>query len=75
MNTAQRKRLDTIQEILRAVHFPERGPLTFGVVYATAFPDRQTFRRFVVDIAWETKVWIAAEQFGIIHFDLISQAL
>lgn len=24
MNTAQRKRLDTIQEILRAVHFPER---------------------------------------------------
>ena len=53
----------------------KRGPLTFGVVYATAFPDRQTFRRFVVDIAWETKVWIAAEQFGIIHFDLISQAL
>jgi hypothetical protein len=53
----------------------KRGPLTFGVVYITAFPDRRAFRRFAADIAWETKVWIAAEQFGIIHFDLISQAL
>lgn len=53
----------------------KRGPLTFGTVYITAFPDRQIFRRFVVDIAWETKVWIAAEQFGIIHFDLITRAL
>lgn len=53
----------------------KRGPLTFGAVYITAFPDRQSFRRFVVDIAWETKVWIAAEQFGIIHFDLITRAL
>lgn len=53
----------------------KRSPLAFGVVYITAFPDRQTFRRFVIDIAWETKVWIAAEQFGIIHFDLIARTL
>ena len=53
----------------------KRGPLTFGIVCITAFPDRKAFRRFVNDIAWETKVWIAAEQFGIIHFDLIARTL
>jgi hypothetical protein len=53
----------------------KRGPLTFGIVYLTAFPDRKAFRRFVNDIAWETKVWIAAERFGIIHFDLIARTL
>jgi hypothetical protein len=53
----------------------KRSPLNFGLVYVTAFPDRRAFRRFVADIAWETKVWIAAEQFGIIHFDLIAQTL
>jgi hypothetical protein len=53
----------------------KRGSLTFGVVYITAFPDRKVFRRFVTDIAWETKVWIAAEQFGIIHFDFIARAI
>jgi len=53
----------------------KRGPLAFGVVYITAFPDRHTFRRFVIDIEWETKVWIATEQFGIIHFDLIGRTL
>ena len=53
----------------------KRGPFKFGLVYITAFPDRRAFRRFVTDIAWETKVWIAAEQFGIIHFDLIAQSL
>jgi len=53
----------------------KRGPLKFGVVCVTAFPDRRAFRRFVSDIAWETKVWIAAERFGIIHFDLIARTL
>ncbi len=53
----------------------KRGPLKSGLVYVTAFPDRQAFRRFVSDIAWETKVWIAAEQFGIIHFDLMARTL
>ena len=63
-------RKQEIQEILT-----KRGPLKFGVVYVTAFPDRITFRRFVTDVAWETKVWVAAEQFGIIHFDLIKKTL
>ncbi len=71
MNNSQRRRLKKeIQGILA-----KRDPIRFGVVYITAFPDRQTFRRFVVDIAWETKVWIAAEQFGIIHFDLIARTM
>ena len=49
--------------------------LTYGLVMITAFPDRKTFRKFVEDIAWGTKVWIAEEYFGIIHFELINQSL
>ncbi len=49
--------------------------LTYGLVMITAFPDRKTFRKFVGDIAWGTKVWIAEEYFGIIHFELINQSL
>lgn len=29
------------------------------VTYLTAFPNRRTFRRFVEEIAWGTKVWIS----------------
>jgi adenine-specific DNA-methyltransferase len=53
----------------------KKGALTFGLVYITAFPDRKTLRRFITDIAWETKVWIAEEHFGIINFDLIARTL
>ncbi len=53
----------------------KKEPITFGVVHITAFPDRAVFRRFVADIAWETKVWISAEHYGIIHFDLIQKTL
>ncbi len=53
----------------------KRSPIQFGEVYITAFPDRNVLRRFVADIAWETKVWIAAEHYGIIHFDMIPNTL
>lgn len=49
--------------------------LAYGLVLITAFPDRKTFRKFVEEIAWETKVWIAEEHFGIIHFELITRSL
>ncbi len=40
-----------------------------GLVFVTAFEDRQAFGRFHQQIAWESEVWIAAEPDHIIHFD------
>ena len=39
------------------------------VVFVTAFLDRETFRKFMVDIAWETEVWIANNPDHLIHFN------
>lgn len=39
------------------------------IIYVTAFLDRDTFRNFVPDIAWETEVWIADAPDHLIHFD------
>lgn len=40
-----------------------------SVVYVTAFPDRATFRKFAVEVAWETEVWIADAPDHMIHFN------
>jgi hypothetical protein len=40
-----------------------------SIVYVTAFPTKTLFRRFVVDIAWETEVWIADNPDHMIHFN------
>jgi hypothetical protein len=40
-----------------------------GLVFVTAFPDRQTMSRFLADIAWETEVWIADAPSHLIHFN------
>jgi len=40
-----------------------------GLVYVTAFPDRNEFRRNAADIAWETEVWIADNPDHMIHFN------
>ncbi|MEO7300587.1 MAG: BsuBI/PstI family type II restriction endonuclease [Verrucomicrobiota bacterium] len=42
---------------------------TADIVYVTAFLDRNTFRKFTPDIAWETEVWIADAPDHLIHFD------
>lgn len=42
---------------------------TADIVYVTAFLDRQTFRKFAPDVAWETEVWIADAPDHLIHFD------
>lgn len=42
---------------------------TAEIVYVTAFLDRETFRRYAPDIAWETEVWIAESPDHVIHFD------
>lgn len=40
-----------------------------SVVYVTAFPDFQTFKEFLTEIAWETEVWIADTPSHMIHFN------
>lgn len=42
---------------------------TADIVYVTAFLDRDTFRKYTADIAWETEVWIADNPEHLIHFN------
>lgn len=39
------------------------------IVYVTAFLNRETFRKFAPDIAWESEVWIANAPDHMIHFN------
>ncbi|MDY7004500.1 MAG: BsuBI/PstI family type II restriction endonuclease [Cyanobacteriota bacterium] len=39
------------------------------IIFITAFLDHYTFRKFAVDIVWETEVWIAYAPDHIIDFD------
>jgi hypothetical protein len=45
------------------------GGATAGLVYVTAFPNRETMRRFLSDIAWESEVWVADAPTHLIHFN------
>jgi hypothetical protein len=40
-----------------------------GLIFVTAFEDRQTLNRFLGEIAWETEVWIADSPGHLIYFD------
>ena len=40
-----------------------------GLVFVTAFPDRQLMARFLPEIAWETEVWCADNPSHLIHFN------
>lgn len=42
---------------------------TAEIIYVTAFLDRQKFRQFVAEIAWETEVWVADNPDHLIHFN------
>ena len=42
---------------------------TAGLVYVTAFLDRQTMTKYTGDISWETEVWIAEYPRHLIHFN------
>lgn len=42
---------------------------TADLVFVTAFLNRDTFRKFAPDIAWETEVWIADSPDHLVHFD------
>ncbi len=39
------------------------------IVFVTAFQDRQKFRQFMTEIAWETEVWIADNPDHLVHFN------
>ena len=39
------------------------------IVYVTAFLNRQKFRQFISEIAWETEVWIADNADHLVHFN------
>jgi type II restriction enzyme len=45
------------------------GECSADIVYLTAFLNRDTFRKFSPDIAWETEVWIADAPDHLVHFD------
>ncbi|MEW5988838.1 MAG: BsuBI/PstI family type II restriction endonuclease [Chloroflexota bacterium] len=40
-----------------------------AAIFVTAFPDFNTFKNFLLDIAWETEVWIADRPTHLIHFN------
>ena len=40
-----------------------------GLVYVTAFPDKQTMKKYLADISWETEVWISDSPEHLIHFN------
>lgn len=40
-----------------------------GKIYITAFPDISTYKKFVVDLAWETEIWIADNPDHMIHMN------
>ena len=55
------KRILEINELTKNV--------TAGKIYVTAFPDLQTFKEFLISLAWETEVWIANTPEHMIHLD------
>lgn len=42
---------------------------TADLVFVTAFLNRQKFRQFMTEIAWETEVWIADNADHLVHFN------
>jgi hypothetical protein len=42
---------------------------TAGLVFVTAFLDRQSMRAYLPEIAWETEVWAADSPTHLIHFN------
>ena len=41
----------------------------YPVVYVSAFLDRQNLREWILDISWETEVWLAETPDHLIHFN------
>ena len=61
--------VNPISELRRKVLKELTLRCTADVIFVSAFPDRQTYRKFAHDIAWETEVWIADAPEHMIHFN------
>lgn len=40
-----------------------------GLVYVTAFPNRNVMARYLPEVAWETEVWVADNPTHMVHFN------
>lgn len=58
-----------ITELRRSVLLRAASKCTADLIFVTAFLDRDTYRKFSKDIAWETEVWIADAPEHMIHFN------
>lgn len=58
-----------ITELRRSVLLRAASACTADLIFVTAFLDRDTYRKFAKDIAWETEVWIADAPEHMIHFN------
>lgn len=58
-----------ITELRRSTLINLAAKCTADLIFITAFPDRNTYRKFARDIAWETEVWIADAPEHMIHFN------
>lgn len=45
------------------------GESKAGMVYVSCFPNRQVLRSHLMDIAWETEVWLESDPTHMIHFN------
>lgn len=58
-----------ITELRRSVLIRLAQNCKADLIFITAFPDRDTYRKFAKDIAWETEVWISDAPEHMIHFN------
>ena len=58
-----------ITELRRSALLQAASTCSADIILITAFPDRQTYRKFAHEIAWETEVWIADAPEHMIHFN------
>ena len=41
----------------------------YGLVYVSAFESRKSMHKFLIDLAWETEVWVSEAPSHLIHFN------
>lgn len=58
-----------ITELRRLTLLKLAEKCTADLIFITAFPDKDTYRKFSKDIAWETEVWISNAPEHMIHFN------
>ncbi len=64
-------RLSHLEQMLSGESGQEAEGSSVGLerIYVSAFPDFATFKNFLMEIAWETEVWLADTPEHMIHFN------